>query len=257
MGKVIAGAAMSLDGFIADTSDAVGPLFDFYGNGDVELTGADPDRVFRTTAATAGYLRTEWGNIGATVIGRRLFDLTNGWGGRPAVGDAVFVVTHRAPADWPHPDAPFTFVTDGLPSAIAQAQAFAQDRNVAITAGDLTGQAIAAGLVDEVSISAVPPSPTLARFHPRVPPRSSSTGRLYPAQLNPGQVPPPKVLLGPATTHPVPPGPAPTPARLTWAAAPAAGGSAGSRRHGAGGGPTTAPAPRQWRRPPRRRPVHS
>ena len=156
MGKVIAGAAMSLDGFIADTSDAVGPLFDFYGNGDVELTGADPDRVFRTTAATAGYLRTEWGNIGATVIGRRLFDLTNGWGGRPAVGDAVFVVTHRAPADWPHPDAPFTFVTDGLPSAIAQAQAFAQDRNVAITAGDLTGQAIAAGLVDEVSISLVP-----------------------------------------------------------------------------------------------------
>jgi len=72
------------------------------------------------------------------------------------VGDAVFVVTHRAPADWPHPDAPFTFVTDGLPSAIAQAQAFAQDRNVAITAGDLTGQAIAAGLVDEVSISLVP-----------------------------------------------------------------------------------------------------
>jgi dihydrofolate reductase len=156
MGKVIAGAAMSLDGFIADTSDAVGPLFDFYGNGDVELTGADPDRVFRTTAATADYLRTEWGNIGATVIGRRLFDLTNGWGGRPAVGDAVFVVTHRAPADWPHPDAPFTFVTDGLPSAIAQAQAFAQDRNVATTAGDLTGQAIAAGLVDEVSISLVP-----------------------------------------------------------------------------------------------------
>jgi dihydrofolate reductase len=156
MGKVIAGAAMSLDGFIADTSDAVGPLFDFYGNGYVELTGADPDRVFRTTAATADYLRTEWGNIGATVIGRRLFDLTNGWGGRPAVGDAVFVVTHRAPADWPHRDAPFTFVTDGLPSAIAQAQAFAQDRNVAITAGDLTGQAIAAGLVDEVSISLVP-----------------------------------------------------------------------------------------------------
>jgi dihydrofolate reductase len=156
MGKVIAGAAMSLDGFIADTSDAVGPLFDFYGNGDVELTGADPDRIFRTTAATADYLRTEWGNIGATVIGRRLFDLTNGWGGRPAVGDAVFVVTHRAPADWPHPDAPFTFVTDGLLSAIAQAQAFAQDRNVAITAGDLTGQAIAAGLVDEVSISLVP-----------------------------------------------------------------------------------------------------
>ena len=58
MATVIAVAAMSLDGFIADTSDAVGPLFDWYGNGDVEVTGADPDRVFRTSAATGDYLRT-------------------------------------------------------------------------------------------------------------------------------------------------------------------------------------------------------
>jgi hypothetical protein len=33
--------------------------------------------------------------------------------GRPAVGDAVFVVTHLVPTTWPYPDAPFTFVTDG------------------------------------------------------------------------------------------------------------------------------------------------
>ena len=52
MGKVIAAAAMSLDGFIADTSDAVGPLFDWYGNGDVEVTGADPDRIFPGSSAT-------------------------------------------------------------------------------------------------------------------------------------------------------------------------------------------------------------
>jgi len=156
MGKVIAAAAMSLDGFVADTSDAVGPLFDWYGNGDVEITGADPDRVFRVTEATAGYLRATWTNIGAAVIGRHLFDLTNGWDGRPAIGDAVFVVTHRAPAGWPFPGAPYTFVTDGLPSAIAQARAFAGDRDVSLTAGNLTGQAIAAGLVDEVSVSLVP-----------------------------------------------------------------------------------------------------
>ncbi len=156
MGKVIAAAAMSLDGFVADTSDAVGPLFDWYGNGDVAVTGADPDRVFHVTEATAGYLRATWTNIGAVVIGRRLFDLTNGWGGRPAIGDAVFVVTHRAPVGWPFPDAPYTFVTDGLPSAIAQAKAFAGDRDVSLTAGNLTGQAIAAGLVDEVSVSLVP-----------------------------------------------------------------------------------------------------
>jgi dihydrofolate reductase len=156
MGKVIASAAVSVDGFIADTNDAVGPLFDWYSNGDVAITGADPDRVFHVTEATAGYLRANWVNIGAMVAGRHLFDLTNGWNGRPPIGDHVFVVTHKAPAGWPFPDAPFTFVTDGLASAIAKAKAFAGDRNVALTAGNLTGQALAAGLVDELSVSVAP-----------------------------------------------------------------------------------------------------
>lgn len=156
MGKVITQASLSLDGFIADPSDGVGPLFDWYGNGDVEVTGADADRVFRTSAASADYLRAAWANIGATVIGRRLFDLTNGWGGRPAVGDAVFVVTHEPPTDWPFPDAPFTFVTDGVASAVAQARAFAGDRDVAVAAGDIGGQALEAGLVDEVRVDLVP-----------------------------------------------------------------------------------------------------
>ena len=156
MGQVIASAAMSLDGFVADTEDAVGPLFDWYSNGDVAITAADPDRVFHVTDATANYLRAAWADIGAAVIGRRLFDLTNGWDGRPAIGGYVFVVTHKPPVGWPFPGAPFTFVTDGLASAIAQARAFAGRRNVALTAGNLTGQALAAGLVDEVSVNLVP-----------------------------------------------------------------------------------------------------
>ena len=156
MVKVIAGATVSLDGFIADESDRVGPLFDWYGNGDVEFTGADPDRVFRTTQASADYTRAAWARIRATVIGRRLFDLTNGWEGRPPVGEAVFVVTHRPPAGWDFPDAPFTFVTDGVPSAVAQAKAFAGDRDVSVSAGNVGGQALAAGLVDEVSVDLVP-----------------------------------------------------------------------------------------------------
>jgi dihydrofolate reductase len=156
MGKVIASAATSLDGFVADPDDAVGPLFDWYNNGDVAITGADPDRVFHVTEATAGYLRAAWADVGAAVIGRRLFDLTNGWNGRPAIGDHVFVVTHQPPAGWHFPGAPFTFVTDGLASAIAQAKALAGNRNVALTAGNLTGQALAAGLVDEVSVTLVP-----------------------------------------------------------------------------------------------------
>jgi dihydrofolate reductase len=152
MGKIVTQASMSLDGFIADTSDAVGPLFDWYDNGDVEVTGSDPGLVFHTSAASADYLRAAWANIGADVIGRRLFNLTNGWSGRPAVGDAVFVVTHHVP----YPDAPFTFVTDGLPSAIDQAQAFAGDRDVSVNPGSIAGQAFTAGLIDEVRIDLVP-----------------------------------------------------------------------------------------------------
>jgi dihydrofolate reductase len=156
MGKVITGATMSLDGFIADPSGGVGPLFDWYFNGDVEFTGADPDRVFRTSAASADYTRAEWASIRASVIGRRLFDLTNGWHGRPAVGEAVFVVTHQAPTDWDFPNAPFTFVTDGVRSAVAQAKAFAGDMDVAVSAGNIGGQALEAGLIDEVSLDLVP-----------------------------------------------------------------------------------------------------
>jgi dihydrofolate reductase len=156
MGRVIVQASMSLDGFIADTKDQVGPLFDWYGNGDVEFTGSDPDMVFHVSAASADYLRKAWSNVAADVIGRRLFDLTNGWHGRPAVGDAVFVVTHEPPTDWPYPDAPFTFVTDGVESALAQAQAFAGERDVSLAAGSLAGQAFRAGLIDEVRIDLVP-----------------------------------------------------------------------------------------------------
>jgi hypothetical protein len=86
---------MSLDGFIADTNDQVGPLFDWYGNGEAEVTGSDPGLVFHTSAASAAYLRAAWSTIGADVVGRRLFDLANGWDGCPAVGEAVFVVTIR------------------------------------------------------------------------------------------------------------------------------------------------------------------
>jgi dihydrofolate reductase len=157
MGKVIVTAAVSLDGFVADDSGAVGPLFDYYESGDVEMALGDSERLFHVTPATAEYLqRFATANVACVVIGRNLFDLTNGWNGRPASGDAVFVVTHEAPTDWPFPDAPYTFVEDGVVAAIAQAKAFADDRDVAVTAGNVGGQAIEAGLVDEVHMNLVP-----------------------------------------------------------------------------------------------------
>jgi dihydrofolate reductase len=68
------------------------------------------------------------------------------------------VVTHAVPEDWiaVHPDAPFTFVTDGLASAIAQTRAIAGDRNVEVTPGKITSQCLELGLLDEVSIDLVP-----------------------------------------------------------------------------------------------------
>ncbi|WP_433579047.1 dihydrofolate reductase family protein [Nocardia brasiliensis] len=104
------------------------------------------------------FCRRAWQRIGATIIGRRLFDLTDGWGGKPAVGDRVFVVTHRDCGDWSarYPEAPYEFVTDGLQAAVKRAKEFAGDRDVSITAGDLAGQALLAGLVDEIEMHLVP-----------------------------------------------------------------------------------------------------
>ena len=155
MGKVILAASVSLDGFIARENDDVGPLFDWYGNGDVAATLGDPGRVFHVSVASAGYLRAI-GSVRTAVIGRHLFDITNGWNGVPAVGSHVFVVTHERPVGWAFPNAPFTFVTDGVASAVAQALAVAGDGDVSVAAGDVGGQAVAASLVDEVHMSVVP-----------------------------------------------------------------------------------------------------
>jgi dihydrofolate reductase len=149
-------AAVSLDGFIAADDDTVGPLFDWYGNGDVAGTFSDEDRVFHTTQATADFLQEFAPGIAAGVIGRRLFDLTNGWNGVPANGEHVFVVTHEEPTDWAYRDtAPFTFV-NGVREAIEQARAFAGDRDVSVSAGQIGGQAIREGLIDQVVLNLVP-----------------------------------------------------------------------------------------------------
>jgi dihydrofolate reductase len=156
MGKAVMFAAVSLDGFVAADDDTVGPLFDWYENGDVAGTFSDTDRVFHTTQETADFLYALAPNMAATVIGRRLFDLTNGWNGIPANGEHVFVVTHEPPADWEFLDtAPFTFVTD-VRAAIEQAKAFAGDRDVSVSAGQMAGLALREGLIDQVVLNLVP-----------------------------------------------------------------------------------------------------
>ncbi len=85
-----------------------------------------------------------------------MFDLTDGWDGTPPSDvDHVVVVTHRpAPEGW-DPEAPFSFV-DGVEAAVAAAQELAGDRIVEVAAGDVGGQVLAAGFVDEVRMDVVP-----------------------------------------------------------------------------------------------------
>jgi dihydrofolate reductase len=109
-------AVASLDGYIADERDGVGPLHDWYFNGDHPIVEDDQSDVhggsrFRVSAASADYVRRMWSRQAVLVIGRHQFDLTDGWEGRPPASDHVVVVSHRPrPADW-HPEAPYHFVT--------------------------------------------------------------------------------------------------------------------------------------------------
>jgi dihydrofolate reductase len=145
-------AVVSVDGFIADPNDGVGPLFDWYFNGDAKIVDDGP---FRVSAASADYVRGMWGRIGSTVMGRRLFDQTNGWEGKPPAGDHIVVVTHRPKPDGWHPESSCVFADD-IGEAISAAKELAGDRDVAVTAGDIGGQALALGLVDEVAMDVVP-----------------------------------------------------------------------------------------------------
>jgi dihydrofolate reductase len=158
MARVVMQGVVSVDGFIAFPDDTVGPLFDWYFNGETELIARPSGWTFRVSPTSHDYVQPFWEAIKVTVIGRHLFDTTNGWDGKPAAGDELVVVTHRPlPEQWlaDHPDAPF-HVADSVEAGIALAKELAGDGLVCVTAGDLGGQAFSAGLVDEVAMDVAP-----------------------------------------------------------------------------------------------------
>jgi len=159
MSLVVMHNVTSVDGFIADGNDDVGPLFEWYFNGDHPLAAGEMDDPapggFGVSKTSRDYVQPFWDGIGSMVIGRHLFDMTNGWEGRPPAGEHVVVVSHRPKPDGWHPEASYHFVDD-VAAAIARAQELARDRTVAVAAGDVGGQALALGLVDEVAMDVVP-----------------------------------------------------------------------------------------------------
>jgi dihydrofolate reductase len=153
MGTVVMYSTASVDGFIADSDDQPGPLFDWLTSGDVPL---DESGVVKVSQASYDYTRPNWDQIGVTIVGRHVFDLTDGWGGNPPGGiPHVVVVTHRPAPDGWNPEAPFHFV-DGIEAAIAKAQELAGDRIIEVSAGDVAGQMLAAGHIDEVAMDVAP-----------------------------------------------------------------------------------------------------
>ena len=164
MGKVATGLSMSLDGFIAGPNDGPeSPLgdggerfFAWYSGGDTEYRLPGTEMVFMVSSQSAQLLREAHTKMGAFVTGRRTFDISNGWGGNPPLGVPTFVVTHSVPQEWVYEGSPFTFVTDGLESAVEQARAVAGDKNVAVGAASIVQQCIRAGLLDEIHIDLVP-----------------------------------------------------------------------------------------------------
>lgn len=157
MSKVTTGATMSLDGFIAGPEHGgFDYLFKWYNRGDVEIPTGNPQMTFRTSAASAEHLRKLIERHGALVVGRTLYNITNGWGGRHPMNVPTVVLTHKRPDDRPEDDENFVFVSTGIEDAVAKAKELAGHKDVGLNGGTIARQALDAGLLDEVHVDLVP-----------------------------------------------------------------------------------------------------
>jgi len=167
--------SMSLDGFVAGPSQSVeNPL----GIGGMNLhEWVFPLAVWRAMQGLDGgevnessrVVEEGLANIGATVMGRNMFGGHPGpwnaakpwngwWGTNPPFHHPVFVLTHHAREPLQaEGGTTFTFVTDGIESALAQARRAAGGRDVSLAGGAKAAQQyLVAGLVDEMEIHLVP-----------------------------------------------------------------------------------------------------
>lgn len=174
MSKVRVHISVSLDGYVAGPNQSMEyPL----GEGGEELHNwVVPLKAWREASGMEGgevnacspVVREEHANVGAEIMGRGKFgpasrgpwgdDPWQGWwGDDPPFHKPVFVLTHHAREPLTLSDTTFTFVTDGIESALAQARAAAGERDVFIGGGaEVINQYLAAGLVDELELHIAP-----------------------------------------------------------------------------------------------------
>lgn len=148
MGKVVYYMSASLDGFV--TAAGVSPEAGL---------GVGGERLHEWAADPEGRALWEQSvqSTGAVICGRTTYDLSQ-WGPDGPTGNArlpTFVVTHREEPPLPAGSV-YTFVTDGVGSAVRQAKAAAGDKDVSVSGGEVVRHLLQAGLVDEMWISLVP-----------------------------------------------------------------------------------------------------
>ena len=112
------------------------------------------------SAASAALFDEYAARGGAVISGRRTYEIARGWSGRgPLPGVPLLVLTHEAPAHVPMGelgDPPYTFVADGIESAIEQARAAAGSKDVSLMGSTAVQQALRAGLLDLLALHVVP-----------------------------------------------------------------------------------------------------
>jgi dihydrofolate reductase len=173
MAKLRFEVSVSLDGFSAGPNQSVEEPMGFGGMqlhawvfelaAWRQMHGLEGGDVNASTAVMEESLE----NIGAHVMGRNMFGGGPGpwgddpwpgwWGDEPPFHKPVFVVTHHAREPLVLDETTFTFVTDGVESAVAQAKEAAGGKDVSLGGGaNVAQQALAAGLLDEFQLHVAP-----------------------------------------------------------------------------------------------------
>jgi dihydrofolate reductase len=161
MSQVVLDITMSLDGFVTAPNDGPGRGLGDDGERLHYWVFGGPwtyGEVHEDRPGATGVDREvldELMEAGAAVVGRRMYDVTDGWGGKSPFGVPCIVVTHRV-GDQPEPASGFEFV-DGIEVAVDRAREISGDRKVGIGGGaSIAPQALQAGLVDELQIHIAP-----------------------------------------------------------------------------------------------------
>jgi len=162
MSKVLAGITMSMDGFVTGPNDRLGAGL---GDGGERLhywVFGGPwtyDEEARGSASEIDqeYLNETFSSGGAWLVGRTMHDVVDGWGDDPGFGVPVFVLTSRPHETVVKGDTTFEFVTGGIREALDRANVAAGEKNVIVMGGaDVLRQFLAAGLVDELTLTIAP-----------------------------------------------------------------------------------------------------